>query len=153
MVVGLAPRGPTTAKPLMTRRRRIGLHAEDGQAAVEFAIVAPVLIALLLAIVQGGIAYNHYLAVTDAARAASREAITARVAGIGPTQIQQAAQQAAADLSPTQLGVNVADPTDPTLSQSGSTVTVTVTYPYSINVLGWAVASGTLQSSMTDRLE
>ena len=141
MVVGLAPRGPTTAKPLMTRRRRIGFHAENGQAAVEFAIV------------QGGIAYNHYLAVTDAARAASREAITARVAGIGSTQIQQAAQQAAADLNPAQLGVNVADPSDPTLSQSGSSVTVTVTYPYTINVLGWAVASGTLQSSMTDRLE
>lgn len=137
----------------MSHRRRIGHHAEDGQAAVEFALVAPVLIALLLAIVQAGVAFNHYLAVTDAARAASREAITARVAGVTVADIQQAAQTAAADLDPAQLGVAVADPTDPTFTQSGSTVTVTVTYPYSIKVLGWAVASGNLQSTMSDRLE
>ena len=137
----------------MTRRRRIGLRAEDGQAAVEFALVAPVLIALLLAIVQAGVAFNHYLAVTDAARAAAREAITARVAGITVANIQQAAQNAAADLNPAQLGVTVSDPTDPTFTTSGSTLTVTVTYPYSINVLGWAVSSGNLTSTMTDRLE
>lgn len=111
------------------------------------------LVALLLAIVQAGVAFNHYLAVTDAARAASREAITARVSGATVADIQQAAETAAADLDPSQLGVTVTDPTDPTFTQSGSTVTVTVTYPYSINVLGWAVASGNLQSSMSDRLE
>ncbi|HEY8030200.1 MAG TPA: TadE/TadG family type IV pilus assembly protein [Gaiellaceae bacterium] len=137
----------------MTHRRRIGLHEEHGQAAVEFALVAPVLIALLLAIVQAGVAFNHYLAVTDAARAAARQAITARVAGVTVTQIQQTAQTAAADLDPAQLGVTVADPSDPTFTHSGSTLTVTVTYPYSINVLGWAVASGNLQSTMTEALE
>ena len=137
----------------MTHRRRIGLHEEDGQAAVEFALVAPVLIALLLAIVQAGVAFNHYLAVTDAARAAARQAIESRVAGITFAQIQQTAQTAAADLDPAQLGVTVADPTDPTFTRSGSTLTVTVTYPYSINVLGWAVASGNLQSTMTEALE
>lgn len=137
----------------MTRRRRIGLRADDGQAAVEFALVAPVLVALLLAIVQAGVAFNHYLAVTDAARAAAREAVTARVAGITVANIQQAAQTAAADLNPAQLGVSVADPTDPTFTQSGSTLTVTVTYPYSIDVLGWAVSSGNLTSTMTERLE
>lgn len=137
----------------MTRRRRIGLSEEHGQAAVEFALVAPVLVALLLAIVQAGIAFNHYLAVTDAARAAAREAITARVSGITAGDIEQAAQNAAADLNPAQLGVSVSDPTDPTFTTSGSTLTVTVTYPYSINVLGWAVSSGNLTSTMTDRLE
>ena len=137
----------------MRRRRITDLRSEHGQAAVEFALVAPVLVVLLLAIVQAGIAFNHYLAVTDAARAAAREAITARVAGVTVPQIQQAAQSAAADLNPAQLGVAVADPSDPTFTQSGSTLTVTVTYPYSINVLGWAVASGNLTSTMTDRLE
>ena len=136
----------------MTRRRRIGLNEEHGQAAVEFALVAPVLIALLLAIVQAGVAFNHYLAVTDAARAAARQAVEARVAGVTVAQIQQAAQNAAGGIDLTGR-VTVADPTDPTFSTSGSTVTVTVVYPYSINVLGWAVASGNLQSTMTDRLE
>lgn len=136
----------------MTHRRRIGFHAEDGQAAVEFAIVAPMLIALLLAIVQAGVAFNHYLAVTDAARAAARQAIEARIAGVTVAQVQQAAQDAAGGLDLTNR-VTVADPADPTFTHAGSTVTVTVTYPYSINVLGWAISSGDLQSTMTDRLE
>jgi Flp pilus assembly protein TadG len=136
----------------MTRRRRIGFHEQDGQAAVEFAFVAPILIALLLAVVQAGIAFNHYLAVTDAARAAARQAVEARVAGVTVADIQQAAQSAAGGLDLTNR-VTVADPSDPTFSHGGSTVTVTVVYPYSINVLGWAVASGNLQSTMTDRLE
>jgi Flp pilus assembly protein TadG len=136
----------------MTRRRRIGFRAENGQAAVEFALVAPVLIALLLAIVQAGVAFNHYLAVTDAARAAARQAIEARIAGVTVSQIQQAAQAAAGGIDLTGR-VTVADPADPTFTHAGSTLTVTVVYPYSINVLGWAVASGNLQSTMTDRLE
>ena len=49
--------------------------------------------------------------------------------------------------------MTVADPADPTFTHAGSTLTVTVVYPYSINVLGWAVSSGNLQSTMTDRLE
>jgi Flp pilus assembly protein TadG len=136
----------------MTRRRRIGFRAENGQAAVEFALVAPVLIALLLAIVQAGVAFNHYLAVTDAARAAARQAIEARIAGVTVSQVQQAAQSAAGGIDLTGR-VTVADPADPTFTHAGSTLTVTVVYPYSINVLGWAVASGNLQSTMTDRLE
>lgn len=128
------------------------MHGETGQAAVEFALVAPVLIALLLAIIQAGVAFNHYLAVTDAARAAAREAITARVAGITVDDIQQAAQSSAGGLDLTGR-VTVADPSDPTFSNSGSTISVSVTYPYSINVLGWVVSSGDLTSTMTDRLE
>jgi Flp pilus assembly protein TadG len=137
----------------MTRRRpHIHPHEEHGQAAVEFAIVAPMLIALLLAIVQAGIAFNHYLAVTDAARAAARRAVEARVAGVTVGDIQNAAQAAAGGLDLTGR-VAVADPSDPTFTHGGSTVTVTVTYPYSINVLGIAISSGNLSSTMTDRLE
>jgi Flp pilus assembly protein TadG len=136
----------------MTHRRRIGFRDEQGQAAVEFALVAPVLIALVLAIVQAGVAFNHYLAVTDAARAAERTAITARVASLTVAQIQQSAQNAAGGLDLTGR-VAVADPSDPTFTHSGSDVTVTVTYPYSINILGIAVSSGNLTSSSTDPLE
>ena len=114
--------------------------------------MAPILIALLLAIVQAGVAFNHYLAVTDAARAAARQAIEARIAGVTVSDIQAAAQSAAGGLDLTGR-VTVADPADPTFTHAGSTLTVTVVYPYSINVLGWAVSSGNLQSTMTDRLE
>jgi Flp pilus assembly protein TadG len=138
---------------MTTGRRSHRIASEDGQTLVEFALVAPLLIVLLLGIVQGGVAFNHYLVVTDAARAGSREAIVARVSGVSVASIQQTALTAAGDLDAAQVGVTVSDPADPTLKAAGSAVTVTVTYPYSINLLGWVVSSGKLTSSMTDRLE
>jgi Flp pilus assembly protein TadG len=135
------------------RRRRRNLASDQGQTVVEFALVAPLLIVLILGIFQGGIAFNHYLVVTDAARAGARQAIVARVSHISIATIQQTAKNAGGDLDPAKLNVTVSDPTDPTLSTAGSSVTVTVTYPYSINLLGWVVTSGYLSSSMTDRLE
>jgi Flp pilus assembly protein TadG len=133
------------------RRRNNSLRSEGGQAAVEFALVAPILIALLVAVVQAGITFNHYVTVTDAARAAARKAVTARVASLTPTDITQAATSAASDLKGT-VGVSMTPP-NPALATSGSTVTVTVTYPYSINILGLTVSSGNLTSTMTERVE
>jgi Flp pilus assembly protein TadG len=138
--------------PTPRRHHIADLRSEEGQAAVEFALVVPMLIALLLGIVQAGVAFNHYLAVTDAARAAARQAIEARVAGVTVNDVQQAAQDAAGGLDLTGR-VTLADPADPTFTHAGSTLTVTVVYPYSINILGLPVASGDLQSTMTDRLE
>ena len=135
------------------RNRTVQLRSESGQSIVELALVVPLLIVLILGIAQGGIAFNHYLAVTDAARAGSREAILARISNLSVATIQQTATNAASDLNSSQIGVAVSDPTDPTFQTSGSPITVTVTYPYSINLLGWVVSSGSLKSSMTDRLE
>lgn len=139
----------------MTSRRRTSRHlsAENGQAAVEFAIVVPVLIALLLGIVQGGIAFSHYITVTDAARAAARKAVLIRQESLTSADITAAADAAASGLNTAQLGVTLSDPTDPGFQQGGSTVRVTVTYPYSIDVLGWVVSSGSLSSTMSERLE
>jgi Flp pilus assembly protein TadG len=138
----------------MSRRRRTypDVRSERGQTAVEFALVAPLLIVLLLGIIQVGIAFHRYVEVTDAARAAARRAIVARVAGVTPADIRAAAVAAAPDLSDSSLGVDVG-PTDPANAASGTTVSVTVSYPYSINLLGWVVSSGTITSTMSDRLE
>ncbi len=134
----------------MTNRRRTDIRGEHGQTAVEFALVAPLLIALLLAIIQVGVAFNHYVTLTDAARAGARKAIVARFSGASLTDIQQAVRDAASDLDQTQLGIQV---DDPTWTVPGSDVTVKVTYPYEINLLGWVVSSGNLTSTMTERLE
>ena len=134
------------------RRTYTGFRSERGQTAVEFALVAPLLIVLLLGIIQVGIAFHRYVEVTDAARAAARRAIVARVAGVTPSDIRAAAVAAAPDLSDSSLGVDVG-PTNPMTAPSGSTVSVTVSYPYSINLLGWVVSSGTITSTMSDRLE
>lgn len=137
------------------RRRHLAhLRSERGQTAVEFALIAPLLIALLLAIVQGGIAFRSYIAVTDAARAAARKAVLLRVGNVTQTDVTQAASDAAGNLDPTKLGVSISDPSDPLFTQAGSTVAVTVTYQYSIDILGIAVCKNcTLTSTMKDRLE
>jgi Flp pilus assembly protein TadG len=137
----------------MSHRRRNSLRSEHGQAAVEFALVVPVLLLLLLGIIQGGIVFHNYLTVTDAARAASRQAIEARVSGVTKADVQQAAWDAAPDLNHNTMNVNTTDPDSPDFSQGGTQVVVTVTYPYSINLLGMVVASGSLTSQMTGRLE
>ncbi|HKI91714.1 MAG TPA: TadE/TadG family type IV pilus assembly protein [Gaiellaceae bacterium] len=126
------------------------MTADDGQTAVEFALVAPLLVVLLLAVIQIGLAFNHYVTLTDAARAGARKAVVARFSGASIGDVEQAVRSAASDLDQTQLGIQVADPT---WNVPGSDVTVTVTYPYSIGLLGWVVASGNLTSTMTERLE
>jgi len=130
------------------------LRRERGQTAVEFAIIAPILIALLLGVVQAGIAFHNYLSVTDAARAVARKAILVRFNPLTQSQINQIADQASPDLDATQLTATVtADPTDPTFTTAGSTITVTVTYPYHLALFGIPVVDGTLTSTMLDRLE
>ncbi len=51
---------------------------EDGQAMVEFAMVAPILLMLVLGIIQFGIVFNHYMTLTDAVRAGARQAAVSR---------------------------------------------------------------------------
>jgi len=126
------------------------IRSERGQAIVEFAFVVPLLIVLVLGITQVAITYNHYLTVTDAARVGARDAAVGRFSDVTPADIQQSVIAAAADLDPTQLQVTA---TNPNWNQSGSDVTVTVSYPYSIDVMGVIVASGTIHSTITERVE
>src|SRR5581483_10670738 len=107
------------------------IRAERGQAAVEFALVLPLLLVLLLGIVQFGIAFSHYVTLTDAARVGARKAITVRIGGTSPDDAKQAVRDAAGDLDQTDLQVNV---DDSSWTTSGSQITVTATYPYSIDI-------------------
>lgn len=127
-------------------------RGEDGQAAVEFALVTPLLIVLLFGIIQVGVAFHDYVTLTDAARAGARKAIVARFSGGDLTDAKQAVRDAASDLDQTKLGVDVADPAWGT---PGSQVTVTATYPYSVNIplLGLSILSGNLTATAKERLE
>jgi Flp pilus assembly protein TadG len=138
----------------MNNTRRSHLRSEHGQTAVEFTLVAPILIALLLGIVQAGIAFHNYLSVTDAARAVARKAILVRFTPLTQAQINQIADNASPDLDSSQLTATVTpDPADPTFTTAGSTITVTVSYPYHLQLFGIPVVDGTLTSTMKDRLE
>jgi len=139
---------------MLSRQHSRRLGHERGQTAVEFALIAPILIALLLGVVQAGIAFHNYLSVTDAARAVARKAILVRLTPLTQSQINQIADDASPDLDASQLTATVTpDPSDPTFTTAGSTISVTVTYPYHLSLFGIPVIDGTLTSTMKDRLE
>ena len=115
---------------------------------VEFAIVLPLLVLLLLGIAQFGFAFHNYLAITDATRVGARAAAVNRTTGAcaaASAAIQNTVSAAQWNTISTRIsctaGANVGDP-----------VTVTVKYPFSIGLPGVS-ASGDLTASATERLE
>jgi hypothetical protein len=58
----------------------------------------------------------------------------------------------ATDLNQSKLGVTVTPPTGSGWTQ-GADTTVQATYPYTINIMGVTVVSGTLKAKTTERIE
>ena len=97
-----------------------------------------------------GVTFHDYVTVTDASRVAARKAAVSRFVGDFGASAEAAGENAAASLDEDALGVEC-EAED--WGAPGSDVSCTVTYPYSIDVLGWVVADGTLTSETTERLE
>jgi Flp pilus assembly protein TadG len=123
-------------------------HEEQGQTATELALVLPVFCLLLFGVIQFGILFNNYVALTDAVRAGARTAAVSRHAA-DPEATAEARVRSAADLDDAKLAVSVSA----TSWEHGEDVTVEATYPYSINLLGWVAAAGVLKSTTTERVE
>jgi Flp pilus assembly protein TadG len=136
---------------------RKGNSGERGQAMVEFALIAPLLLIIVLGIIQFGIAYNHYLTLTDAVRAGSRQAAVSRaLPDPTGTAVARVKSAASGSLNVTNMVIDVKynDPlSGSTVPTQGGDVTVTATYPYAINLLGVVVKTGTLTSKTTERVE
>jgi len=123
---------------------------ERGQTLVEFAALLPVLCLILFGIVQFGVVFHDYLTVTDASRVGARKAAVSRFVGDTGAAAEAAALNAANGLNGP--GLDASCQADD-WSTPGSDVSCTVTYPYSIDVLGMVVKSGVLTSVTTERLE
>ena len=135
------------------RRRRLG---NSGQALVEFAMVAPILLLLIMGIVDFGRAFYTYYVLVDAAREGGRVAV---VANQGTTQ-----QTVYAHID-TLLVTAGLDPNNATKTMTGfqtgtgNPLTVNIAYPFQIRwitpFLGWtgAQAAFTMNSSVTFRNE
>ena len=130
--------------------RNLSLRSEDGQAATELALVFPILLVILIAIAQFVILFNNYITLTDATRTGARKAAVSRFTGDQGTAAALAVRAAASNLTPSKLNVSVSS-TNWTVP--GSDVTVTATYPYDLNILGWVIQSGNLTSTTKERLE
>lgn len=142
---GTAPPAKTEAPAADRRSRR-----SRGQAMVEFTLILPLLLLLILGIYQFGQTYADYIQVTNAARDGGRKALVSRSDASGVADVVTTAKNSTWWLDKNQIGVTVS-PSQPWTT--GQNVTVTVTYPYSINLLGFVVASGTLKSTTTVRME
>jgi Flp pilus assembly protein TadG len=130
----------------MTRK----LKSERGQTMTELALVLPLLVVLLFGIAQFGIAFNNYLTITDAARAASRKGAVSRTISNPKGTCESAGYAAGGNLKNPGTDFKV------TCSSSwlpGTDLTVTASYPFSINLMGWVVSKGQLTTTMKERVE
>lgn len=71
------PRSATRARRLSAVRRR-----EDGAAAVEFALVLPLLVIVVLGVVTGGMSYSNAIGVSNAVREGARFGATGDVKSV-----------------------------------------------------------------------
>lgn len=122
------------------KQLRAAVLEERGVSAVEFALIAPVLILLLVGILDLGRAVNAYVTVSNAAREGTH--YLALHATAAPAAIASAVHERVVPLDPAQVSVTAsyyngssfqpwpASPT-PNPSPSYTPVRVTVSYPWS----------------------
>lgn len=98
---------------------------EGGAVAVEFALLAPVLIMILLGIMEFGRAYNVQVSLSSAAR----EGVRVMAINNNPAAARTAVKNAATQLQPALTDANVT--VSPSACTAGSQVTVTISYTLS----------------------
>lgn len=134
----------------MIWRRARKRGSEDGQALVEFALVSPLLLLLILGVVEFARAWNTQQVLTEAARDALRSAV---VANPGFTyddlvgMVDSALVRASLDPSLAQISV------DGWRAGSGTQARITIDYQYDFGFFGpfvdWAAKDRTLALSTT----
>lgn len=132
------------------------IASESGQAIVEFALILPFLLFMLLAITQFGLAFHNYLAITDAARVGARAAAVHRTTG--PCSAATSAIQSTVSSSQWSVISSRITCTPSTPGPTGSSYTVSISYPFTIGLPGMfglpAInRTGSMVATGTERLE
>lgn len=108
--------------------RRSGCTAasadDSGASALEFALIAPILLLLVMGIIEFGFVFQAQLALTHAAREGAREA---SVGKFSAADVQAQAFPATPAIA--------TSPSPPSAAASGDPITVTLTYDYDWQVL------------------
>jgi Flp pilus assembly protein TadG len=154
-------------------RRFIDLTRErTGTAAIEFALVAPLLFLLFFGIVQFGIVLNNYMMLTTATQSAARQFALSRGAGSSTLCTAAKSQVSASASSLTLASLTVTCSVGNLITGvstvcadascqgaldlgQGAPATVTATYPCDLMVYGHNYSSGicTLTAQTTERIE
>ncbi|WP_243124594.1 TadE family protein [Clostridium sp. AWRP] len=104
------------------------LKNEKGQALVEFAMILPILLLLVMGIVQFGMVINSYLTIENA----SREGARAGIIGSTDEEIRYLIAATSPNLDPKNLTVTITP--DESSRRSGDSLIVKVTYKYNLTV-------------------
>ena len=111
------------ARPARRRRPATRLLGERGAAAVEFALVVPLLVVLLFGIIE----YSKALNTQSTLAAAAREGARSMALGNNVSQARTAVQSAAGDLDLTTSAISISPSTCAGVTAT-TTVTVTIKY-------------------------
>ena len=109
---------------------------ESGAALVEFAIIAPLLLLLVFGIIEFGRAYNAQNSLTHAAREGAREYAITQDQDAGRATAKAAATSL--DSSKITVTLSACTPGDP--------ASVTLTYPFQLQIAFFPVTNFTMQS-------
>lgn len=104
------------------------LKKEDGQAMVEFAVLLPIFLCILCAVIEFGWIFMHELNVTNAAREGAREGIVCVSDANFNTKVKAKVLQSASNLDSSKLTISATKPS----SGDGSVV---VKLDYSLETL------------------
>jgi hypothetical protein len=123
------------------RRTLTAIKDSTGASALEFAVVAPLLILLLIGMIEFGWVFQNQLAITHAAREGARLAAVNDGANWDPGVVESRAYP-----------LTTADGLGISLSEGAESVTVSVTYPYDWQLLPFPGTLG-LESTAVMRKE
>jgi Flp pilus assembly protein TadG len=141
---------PMAIPPAHPRCTPACLRDDAGQALTEFVLALPILAVLLFGMVQFGSVLNEWVEVSNAARVGARTASVSRKSGDADTKAAEAARASVSKLEEEDIDVDVT----PSGSWSkGTPVTVRVSHPFEINILGVSVKSGTMSFEATARMQ
>ena len=153
-------------RPSWSGRRRWPNIARQrkGVAALETAVVLPVLLMVMLGIMQGGILFSNFIQLTNAVRVSARVLASSRGSATPYTNAMNAAYLAAPNLTRAQIGLTLsvagaacsADGACATAlsSNAGNNSSVAATYPCRMTFMGYNFIPGcTLGTSTTERVE
>jgi Flp pilus assembly protein TadG len=134
---------------------------QSGQALVEFALLAPVLLLVLVGIIKCAITFNHYVVLTDAVRAGARQLAVSRGVPSACTNAVTRVKSSASDLDSAQITVQTnVDGSSSNCgnlgsgSEQGNDAEVSASYPCDLVIFGINFAPGCkLTSKMTERIE
>jgi Flp pilus assembly protein TadG len=131
-------------------KKRLSFQEQRGQSVVEFALVVPALMLVLLAIVQFGMIFKQYITLTDAVREGARKAAVSRHRSDRDSYVKSEIVKAGADLG---SGFTTGDVTVTSTWAPGSDLTVKAVFSFDIDVLGRVVKTGQMTSTATERVE